>query len=505
MNRFHKFPFDRAIGSILGAACGDALGARFEFKPPSYAPSPIQMEAGGPFDWRKGQWTDDTEMTIILMLNLARSGDLRSASNLDSLARDFAGWARRATDIGAQTSTILERVNPETGTALDAISAARDYLEHSPEACGNGALMRTAPVALFYLDDEPTMIEVARTVSSLTHAHIDSQDACAIWCVAIAQAIRKRSLDIRYAIDKAVAEERRALWHTRIDEAEAAGEVYNIANNGWAVAALQAAWIAVRNAETLEEAIEWGTRCGGDTDTVAAIAGALAGAYWGASAIPARWRRFLNGWPYVSAFDLVYHPGMNRDGVESSMFDDDGIGVPMSAQDLRALAHRTVSQGMPVGERGWPFAPSMGGEFRRRTQFQWDPGVIIGAEGDLDSLSDIDVVVSLSRVGYEHVRDREHIEFWLIDSHHPEDNPNLEFVLRDAAKTIADLRAEGKRVFLHCVAAHNRTPTVAALYAALYHGVDANEAITTVDSALGGHGGNEFLRQKVRDIAAAGR
>ena len=365
--------------------------------------------------------------------------------------------------------------------------------------------MRTAPIALFYLDDEPTMIDVARLVSNLTHAHIDSQDACAIWCVAIAQAIRKRSLDIRYAIDKAVPEDRRALWHTRIDEAEAAGEVYNIASNGWAVAALQAAWIAVRNADTLEEAIEWGTRCGGDTDTVAAITGSLAGAYWGASAIPARWRRFLNGWPYVSAFDLVYHPGMNRDGVETSMFDDEGDGAPMAAQDLRALAHRTVSQGMPVGDRGWPFSPSMGGEVRRRTVLPWDSGVVLGAEGDLDSLSDIDVVVSLSRVGYEHVRDREHVEFWLIDSHHPEDNPNLEFVLRDAAHTIAELRAEGKRVFLHCVAAHNRTPTVASLYSALYCGVDVNEAISTVDSSLGGHGGNEFLRQTVRTIAAAGR
>jgi protein-tyrosine phosphatase len=196
---------------------------------------------------------------------------------------------------------------------------------------------------------------------------------------------------------------------------------------------------------------------------------------------------------------------MNRDGVESSMFDNGGVDNAMTSQDLRALAHRTVSQGMPVGDQGWPFAPSMGGQTRRRTALKWDHDVIIGAEGDLDTLDDIDAVVSLSRVGYEHVRDREHIEFWLIDSHHAEDNPNLEYVLRDAAKTIADLRAEGKRVFLHCVAAHNRTPTVAALYAALYCGVDANDAIATVDSALGGHGGNEFLRQTVRDIAAADR
>lgn len=498
-----NFSHDRIAGSLVAAACGDALGARFEFKPPSFEPSPIDMEAGGSFNWRKGQWTDDTEMSILIALELARGGDLESDDSLGRLARDFAGWARRAQDIGMQTSSVLHNVDPVTGTAADAFAAAHEFQMHRPDACGNGALMRTAPVALAFLDDEPRMIEAARRVSRLTHPHIDSQDACAIWCVAIGIAIREARLDIREAIDRAVDPDRRALWHGRIDEADKAGEVHRIANNGWAVAALQAAWICVSNSETLEEAIEWGTRAGNDTDTVAAIAGALAGARWGVSAIPARWRRFLNGWPRARAHELIAHT--DRSAELLTAFDDSKFGW-MNGRDLIALALSAAVGGAPVAGKGWPLVKDMGGRESKWTQLQFDLDVVLGAEGDAQELEDCDAVVSLSRVGYDFVGGQEHIEFWLIDSTSGEANPNLDFVLRDAAKTIADLRAEGKKVFLHCVAAHNRTPTVAALYSALYCNVDVDEAIRVVDEQCKTYyGSNPFLRDTVRQIARSAR
>lgn len=504
MNAQHSY--DRIVGTLIGLASGDALGARFEFKPPSFAPSPIEMEAGGSLGWRKGQWTDDTEMAILIALELARGGDLESDESIGRLARDFAGWARRATDIGMQTRSVLSHVDPTIGSAADIGQAAAGFQTASPESCGNGALMRTAPVALAFLDDEERMIATARRVSALTHPHIDSQDACAMWCVAIGIAIRDGRLDIREAIDRAVMADRRALWHGRIDEAEAAGEVHRISNNGWAVAALQAAWIAVSNAETLEEAIEWGTRAGNDTDTVAAIAGSLAGAYWGASAIPARWRRFLNGWPYVPAHELIAH-GDNTAPTATPLSGTEGVG-PMRHRDLVALATAAANGGAPVAGNGWPLVADMRGHVKLRKELKFDPQVIIGAEGDVDNIGDCDVVISLSRVGYGFAGDREHIEFRLIDSKYPEDNPHLEFVLRDIAKTIAELRAEDKKVFLHCVAAHNRTPSVAALYSALYCDVDVDEAIAAVDVQCGGPGytgSNDFLRNTVRQIARAGR
>lgn len=171
---------------------------------------------------------------------------------------------------------------------------------------GNGSLMRTAPVVLGHLDDEPALIAAARRVSELTHWEDDAGDACAIWCVAAARAIATGALDVRGAVDAAVERGGRAeRWHRRLDEAERL-EPFAFANNDWVVAAAQAAWSALSRSSSLAEALDRAVRCGGDTDTVAAIAGQLAGARWGASAIPAEWRAPLHGWP-----------GIDGDGLET--------------------------------------------------------------------------------------------------------------------------------------------------------------------------------------------
>ena len=81
-------------------------------------------------------------------------------------------------------------------------------------------------------------------------------------------------------------------------------------------------------------------------------------------------------------------------------------------------------------------------------------------------------MVSLCLVGRDQIRpDVEHVGFRLIDQADPASNPNLDFILADAARTIAALRDEGHGVLVHCVAAHSRTPTVGIAYAML-RGVD---------------------------------
>jgi len=75
-------------------------------------------------------------------------------------------------------------------------------------------------------------------------------------------------------------------------------------------------------------------------------------------------------------------------------------------------------------------------------------------------------VISLCRMGSERLLEAEHIEFWLIDDG-PAANPNLEFLVDDAARTIRTLRAEGKKVLVHCVEGSSRTPSVAARYSLL--------------------------------------
>lgn len=481
MNSKIKSNMDQIVGTIVGAASGDALGARHEFHPPLTDPSPLEMGSGGAFDWRKGQWTDDTEQSIVLLRQLVDGNDLLDPEVLDRVARGLVDWGMGATDIGNQTRAALTRVTPTNATAATVMAAAQTYLDANPDACGNGALMRTAPVAIAYLGDEAKMIEAAHTISRLTHPHADSLDACAIWCVAIRIAILENRLDIRAAITRAVADpDRQAVWFSRIDVAEGAPAVSDIPDNGGAVGALQAAWRAVSVAVSAEDAIEAAVRSGNDADTVGAIAGALAGARFGCSAIPARWRRYLNGWPYSS----------------------ETLDLPMQYRQLLTFAYLAGNGGEGTGGRGWPDVEDMGGYNRALVKLDNAERVWIGAEGDIHHLpDDVDAVVSLSRVGSAFAGNREHVEFWLVDSWYSESNPNLRFVLKDAADTIATLVAEGRTVFLHCVAAHNRTPSVAALYLALHCGIDVDEAIRQADEQCAGYGDNVFLRDEVRAIA----
>ncbi len=189
--------------------------------------------------------------------------------------------------------------------------------EHTGRTAGNGSLMRTAPLALAYLDDEPALAEAARSVSELTHYDPMACDACVPWCLAIRHAVLTGELDVRIGL-RHIDADRRDTWASLLDVAENS-QPSDFTNNGWVVAALQAAWYAITTtpiptddpaagvfrADHLRLALDAAVRGGYDTDTVAAIAGGLLGAVYGASAVPAEWRRVLHGWPGLATRGLV--------------------------------------------------------------------------------------------------------------------------------------------------------------------------------------------------------
>jgi protein-tyrosine phosphatase len=94
----------------------------------------------------------------------------------------------------------------------------------------------------------------------------------------------------------------------------------------------------------------------------------------------------------------------------------------------------------------------------------------------------------MCRIGTEQtppgVAPGDHVEVWLLDEPDVDQNQNLDLVLADTADTVAALRAEGRTVLLHCVAAHSRTPTVAALYSHRHRGIPMEQAIADVCHAL---------------------
>ena len=465
---------DRACGAVLATAAGDALGAGYEFGagPGSEGPG---MIGGGLGNFAKGEWTDDTTMAWCALDVAAKGVDLRSEDALTEIARRFRGWYESGpADIGNQTRSVLSSGGHEpTGAAL---TAASDALHaRTGHTAGNGSLMRTAPVALGYLDDPEGLTEAALAVSRLTHADPRAGEACILWSHAIRHAILTGEIDVRAGLEH-LEPEPAEYWTARIDEAEA-GPPERFARNGWVVEALQAAWSAIHHTPVptddprrhLEDALARAIGIGHDTDTVAAIAGGLLGARWGASAVPARWRRILHGYPGLTGERLV------------------------------GLAHLAASGGRPTSH-GWPELgrlPYDGwGQQRVLVRHPFDDGVWLGNVRALDDLPEsVTAVVSLCLVGHEQVPEGVvHVPFRLIDDAAEESNLNLAFVLRDAAELVAALREEGHEVLVHCVAAQSRTPAVGIAYAML-RGVDHDIATKGVCSALPGASPNKRFRQ----------
>ncbi len=312
---------DRAAGAVLGSAAGDALGAGYEFGPPLDDRVTVQMSGGGMFRWAPGEWTDDTSMAVPILAALADGLDLAAEQTQDRIVAEWVGWARTAPDVGTQTrevfgtmSAAVAELGPgaaePTPTAAAARVAARIVHDRHGRSAGNGSLMRTGPVALAYLGDggEDALAAVARALSDLTHTETDAGDACVLWSLAIRHAIRTGDADARVGLPR-LPDERRELWAARLDDAETRMP-RQFAKNGWVVEALQSAWAAITASRgddgrvDLRRALELAVRGGNDTDTVAAIAGSLAGASAGASALPDEWLAVLHGWPGHDAAGL---------------------------------------------------------------------------------------------------------------------------------------------------------------------------------------------------------
>jgi len=500
--RLSTAQLDRAAGVLLGAACGDALGAPYEFGPPLRPDIAVTMTGGGSFGWSPGEWTDDTAMAIAIAEASATGADLRADAARDQIAARWVEWAANAKDVGAQTRAVLGQTSQPSGgsgtavspRAADLAASAIAHHRRKGRSGGNGSLMRTAPIALAYLDDPDGLVHAAREISAMTHHDPAAGEACALWCLAIQHAVLEGTLDLRRGLER-LPEARARFWTARLDDAERSGPA-DFPHNGWVVQALQAAWSAITTtaAQTssadrdagfsnagsstarssnvvsstagsahFRRALEAAVRGGYDTDTVAAIAGGLVGGLYGASAVPAQWRRPLHGWPGLRARDLVRLGVMTARGGQS-----DPAGGPMSATlDYSAF-------------RG-------SGALARDPH---DAGVWLGGVDALRNLPDgVNAVVSLCRLGLSEVpapgvAAGDHVEVWLIDEADPAKNPNLDFVLSDAAAAVAALRAEGKTVLLHCVQAQSRTPAVAALYGARLTGRSPSEALSDIVKVL---------------------
>ena len=294
---------DRASGVLLGLACGDALGVPYEFdRVVLGADERPAMRGGGLGDFEPGEWSDDTSMAVGVAEGLASSTS--PGERLDAIAGRFLDWFRTSPpDVGTQTRGILDGLGERNGVGLGAAMAAAafDYASRHQHSAGNGALMRTAPVALAHLEDRPGCARAARAVAALTHADPDAADTCVLWTEAVRLAVTGGGIDLAAGLDLVDDADR---WRAVLEEA-VAGDLARFRPNGWTVRTLQVAYGAIHRADgDLEQALTLAIRVGDDTDTVAAVAGSLLGAHHGASALPHHWLEAVHGWPGHTAADL---------------------------------------------------------------------------------------------------------------------------------------------------------------------------------------------------------
>ena len=271
----------RFVGSLLGHALGDALGAPFEGLPPEtiycdFGPTRRLFERPPEADLL---YTDDTQMTIGVAECLLARGTIEH----DALARRFHDNYEPWRGYG-----------PGARKLLDAMSAGRDWRGMVASvfpggSLGNGAAMRVAPVGLLFHHDLDRVCDEARRSATLTHTHPVGVDGAVVMAVATALAVRAETFDRRAFFDelRKRADTEEFQWQLRTASKLGPDDAVTFGNGLEAHRSVTTAITCFAFApDSYAGAVSRAIAMGNDTDTLAAMAGALSGAHLGAAALP---------------------------------------------------------------------------------------------------------------------------------------------------------------------------------------------------------------------------
>ena len=285
---------DRFRGCLLGLAAGDALGTTLEFKAPGTFDPIDDMVGGGPFGLNPGEWTDDTSMALCLAASLIESREFNATDQMERYVRWWEEGYLSSTgscfDIGNTVADALSHFM-DTG---DPYSGSSD-----PYSAGNGSLMRLAPVPMYFADDHAEAIDRSADSSRTTHGAEEAIDACRYFAGMLLGALHGVDKETLLSAAYCPVE---GLWEKR----PLAGKIAAIADGsfkhrdppdirgtGYVVYSLEAALWAFHRSRDFREGALLAVNLGDDADTTGAIYGQIAGAYYGADAIPAEWRENL--------------------------------------------------------------------------------------------------------------------------------------------------------------------------------------------------------------------
>lgn len=284
------------VGSALGTFVGDALGMPFEglsFEAVKLRRKQVGQMTGGRLS--RGSYTDDTEMMIGILEGLAANGEfdpVRTAQNFVNNFNPERGY-------GARIYGIIERLR-----------SGASWTETGTDSFGNGSAMRVAPIGLFFFDDPEQIVRAATLSSRITHHHPEAIAGAVSQALAMGKAVcwslRGRPLEPGLFIDGIVPTIESintafSLQLRQLQKVESTRKQDLIRTlrslfqcNVKAIESVPAALGAFLFTRTFQEAVTAAISLGGDTDTIGAMAGALAGGYYGSEAIPRDWLEALD-------------------------------------------------------------------------------------------------------------------------------------------------------------------------------------------------------------------
>ncbi|MCW4238252.1 MAG: ADP-ribosyl-[dinitrogen reductase] hydrolase [gamma proteobacterium symbiont of Clathrolucina costata] len=267
----------RALGAYLGLAVGDALGATTEFLTPREIREKYgvhnRIRGGGWLHLKSGQVTDDTEMSLALGQSIIENGEVEAKA----VAEAFSQWMRgKPVDIGntVRRGIVHYRNSGETSVPENEFDA------------GNGACMRSLPVAIAYRNAGwDKLVAASRTQSHITHHNGQADAGTEALLQMLLLAFSNASKQALFDIANGLVDNHRVY---RFDRRQVENP------SGWIVETLQAVFQAFFNHDDFESVLVDVVNRGGDADTTGAIAGMLAGAFYGVDAIPGNWLKALN-------------------------------------------------------------------------------------------------------------------------------------------------------------------------------------------------------------------
>lgn len=276
---------DRIVGSLVGLACGDAVGTTLEFEKKGTFDPIEDMVGGGPFDLERGQWTDDTSMALCLAHSLLYK---RSFDPVDQMNR-YCNWSNygymssngECFDIGITVSDALrkymETKEPFSGS-IERFSS------------GNGSIMRLAPIPIYYFSDVHDCMKYAGESSRTTHGSQLCIESCKLFGYLIHKAFTSSSKNqIFESIPGEYCTELLSVTDFSFKELD----YIELTGSGYVIESLISALWCFYHGKDFKETILLAANIGNDADTTAAVCGQIAGAYYGYSGIPKDWRESI--------------------------------------------------------------------------------------------------------------------------------------------------------------------------------------------------------------------